>query len=551
MADFNSSLTGNQIESRLKSVGISVFEFGAKGDGVTDDTAAFNAGLASLTKYQTLEVPYTDSEYIITSQLTEPTVDNWSILGVGGMPIIDIKGITAGDGLIPMTGRRASIENIRIEGHDTANYPDINTGIVDNLDGTYTVTTTGVHNVEAGDSVVIHGAEPAGLNGMYVVASDDDANNYSFTKVTGTGNSTVHGFTRYYVVNGILLGNASATANLRLHNVTINACNNALVFNNSQDSIGLTSITCNDNNIDVLFEGNQSTSNRFKDCSFLSSEQSVVFDITCTDIDFYGCTFAAQPYAGNAYSKNVNVKAVAVFGLRFTNGRFEVNDTNASGSHWDNLYLEGPSSTYPTQHVDIKGSYFTGAAEHHIVVDRYVENSIFEDILIGVPGNTADLAAPDTGPIPVGVKIRNFNRFVNNGDATFSLLGPIVDLNWKFRQALAGKITLNKTLDTKNTGSLISSENTAATRTLTLPAAKPGLEFAFLENSGNASILLKLDPATGELFRDSDTGTPTTADHILTLDSGDTTDTYITLECYITGEWLYTIRYGAVTSGIT
>lgn len=100
---------------------LNVRRYGAVGDGSTDDTAAFNAGLSVLALGEVLYVP--SGTYKITSELTEPTNTYWGMVGDGPATEFDISGTTAGNALMAIKKRGASLRHLQITG-DTSNAPN-------------------------------------------------------------------------------------------------------------------------------------------------------------------------------------------------------------------------------------------------------------------------------------------------------------------------------------------------------------------------------------------------------------------------------------------
>ena len=73
------------VQAKLRQT-ISVKDFGAKGDGSTDDTAAFNAFMAALQAlgdYSCGVVPATQTGYLITDTVHFPNTNGWCLLQFG------------------------------------------------------------------------------------------------------------------------------------------------------------------------------------------------------------------------------------------------------------------------------------------------------------------------------------------------------------------------------------------------------------------------------------------------------------------------------------
>lgn len=93
----------------------SVIKFGAKGDGVTDDTAAFLAALAS-EAYVT--VPTAPVFYKITGPITVPA--GKELVGIGA-PLLKYSGTVGNIGVVQSGGDGCSIVNLTIDGGNTNN----------------------------------------------------------------------------------------------------------------------------------------------------------------------------------------------------------------------------------------------------------------------------------------------------------------------------------------------------------------------------------------------------------------------------------------------
>lgn len=528
-----------------------------------DDTAACNDALGNLSVNQMIAIPG-GKTVIITSELTEPSVTGWRIEGIGGKPFIDISGMPGNDNFIAMTQRRAGIKNLFLSGTSSgvANTPDLNTSITDNADGSYTVVTTTAHAATVGGYVNIVGATPAGLNGVHEVSVDGGANTYDFLLATGVGNSTVHGMTSYYTVNGIALGNGTAVSSLSVENVRVSFCNQGLTFNNSQDSHNLLEIECVINNNDIVFEGTQCSSQRFINLQCLSSEQSIVFNQSSTNTEFIAGTYAASPFLDNTVSKNVSNLSSRAYGLTFKGGRFEVNASNRAGSFWDNFYISGNSAGFPAEQTIIDGSYFTGAAENNIHVDSYNTNASFKNLTFNVAANNADIKVS-------GIDIRSMhgikesNNLRQGGTVVYDTTAPLVNVNEPYKHAGA-VLTLNTTIKAVSSGAHYTC-NVGATRIHPLPVATRGLNYSFEEIFGDPEVFATLNPGNAtDYFRGVNPSALNTAGSIaqyhtsisptseaagdaMTLDSGSAADTRVIIKCVEEGIWDYEVLYGGVT----
>ena len=119
------------VQAKLRET-VSVKDFGAKGDGVTDDTAAFAAALAS--GAMRIYVPYTANQYVITGALSVPR----GVILYGDtldQPGILCKTATAGDIVFFTLTGNTQLENLRIYG-DSATLGTL----VSLTGGTYTFT---------------------------------------------------------------------------------------------------------------------------------------------------------------------------------------------------------------------------------------------------------------------------------------------------------------------------------------------------------------------------------------------------------------------------
>lgn len=94
---------------------VSVTDFGAKGDGVTDDTAAFNAALAAA---KAVFVPMPSNYYRTTNAITVPA--GKTLFGEGG-PLIKYHGTTGSIGVVQTGGDGCRIVGLSIDGGNTNN----------------------------------------------------------------------------------------------------------------------------------------------------------------------------------------------------------------------------------------------------------------------------------------------------------------------------------------------------------------------------------------------------------------------------------------------
>ena len=96
---------------------VSVADFGAVGDGVTDDTAAFNAAIATGAKYITIPVP--SVAYLISSTVAISTSKNITFKGIGRDSVKIITSITDGTPVFTVSGQFHDIGDFKIDSLDS------------------------------------------------------------------------------------------------------------------------------------------------------------------------------------------------------------------------------------------------------------------------------------------------------------------------------------------------------------------------------------------------------------------------------------------------
>ena len=136
--------TGINLSDRLAQV-INVKNYGAKGDGGTDDTAAISSAFAAMTSNSTLYFPagyyVTSGQFSPPASLNHITIrgDGWSSVLYSSTPQIAISTITYSGGLARATTAvshgMSGTQNFQVAGATGADANDYN--------GTFTITVTG------------------------------------------------------------------------------------------------------------------------------------------------------------------------------------------------------------------------------------------------------------------------------------------------------------------------------------------------------------------------------------------------------------------------
>lgn len=112
----------SEINTRLNDLAISVKSYGAKGDGVTDDTQAFKDAISyAIANDKKLVIPFTDQEYLITDTIYSAD-GSPNIEGVGGYPKIRFKPGVIKKPFLWLTGVdpiRTTIKDIEVIGDET------------------------------------------------------------------------------------------------------------------------------------------------------------------------------------------------------------------------------------------------------------------------------------------------------------------------------------------------------------------------------------------------------------------------------------------------
>jgi hypothetical protein len=162
----------------------------------------------------------------------------------------------------------------------------------------------------------------------------------------------------------------STVAWITLRDVEFIGLLTGLTLNSVHDARGFEGLGFYENATDVLFSTTASTSITFRDSRFENTTTAIINDgnLPLTNIGFYGCGFAPTLASqGNA----VEFDGTAFTNLTFSGCRFEVNTTTGKSN---NLLIDGQSTSIPTTGLVIENNYFTGDAEHHVVIDTYVKN---------------------------------------------------------------------------------------------------------------------------------------------------------------------------------
>ena len=170
--------TYRKITGIYDSYAYDVTDYGAKGDGATDDKAAIEAAFTAALANLPATVYFPPGSYAIQDSGIEIN----PALGSKGLSIVGAgKGVSE----LVLTGSSQFAANwhcLRIKPTATANV-----AITDNLDGTYNVEKT-AHGYSTGDIVDIYDAlvtADAGLQGRYVITKID-ADNFTYPLTTGS-----------------------------------------------------------------------------------------------------------------------------------------------------------------------------------------------------------------------------------------------------------------------------------------------------------------------------------------------------------------------------
>ncbi len=311
----------------------SVLSFGAKGDGVTDDTAAIKEALKSCPNG---EVYFPSGAYVISSSIRIPS--NVTIIGEGeNSVIIAAPGTSRGATMLKLDkASNVVIKNICISGNSSVNY--------ENMDA-----KDGIHMLEIWNSDNVTVDSCSFIDNIYAGIRDVGSNNITINNcffvnidcgfVTLGSASNIHDLTitnntfdGHKASEPISLYATSSHSNILIENNTMSnktgGCgilipgfmpnNNIIIRNNTLNNIASGMRIQNSSNVQVL---HNSVSNTTGGCGikFISCNNVIVDDNNCSNIRQDGLLVTDCSYItiNNLTTTNCGRDNINYFNVRF------------------------------------------------------------------------------------------------------------------------------------------------------------------------------------------------------------------------------------------
>ena len=162
----------------------------------------------------------------------------------------------------------------------------------------------------------------------------------------------------------INFGGGTPTSQLHANNIYITNVANALIFDNCHDGHDISNVELFRNGSDIEFNNNQSTSVKMHYVRMMESESAITINRALGDFHFHDGIIAPSPV--DMVDSCFTVNSAAIYGGSIKRTRFEVKNSNNPNGFWNQMSLNGSSSTYPISSFNIEDNYFTGAAANHI-----------------------------------------------------------------------------------------------------------------------------------------------------------------------------------------
>lgn len=525
---------------------INVKDHGAKGDGTTDDTAAIQAAIdaADVSGNDGASIVLPHGTYAITDTIITPTtIVRWTIQGANGALVeIDASGIGARhkaySATIAAGGTGYTVgDDITLSGGTSTTAAVFN---VDTVSGgvvtAVSVVTAGDYTVKPGDPVSTTGGTGTGctLNvtwnkfpAIFIPVktwSSTLKNIFVKGKVSGQGDSAND-------PDGFHIGDGTSTSNFIMDNVRANGCGIGFQFDNVHDSKLMHNLQGYNNDDDVVFAHNQSTSQTFVACGFQESARNIVQLAALTDVNFLHCTFSAKPDVSTL--KPVDLTGEVLFGAGFKWCRFEHRDTNSPGNFFDSINLKGLDNTFPDQSVTIENCYFTGdAVENHIHIENYSRRCVIKENLFYSDPNNADIKIAAGSADDTYIANNSWRQNRTNTELLTDFVANATVYRLPNPLQTEDITTATHTVTYDDTGKVYTNTGASATVEFDLPIGRVGLAFDFVRV---ASQLVRIDPNGTDIIGTGGAG------KYLEMQSD---NSLISLRCYSANEWVVVSETG-------
>lgn len=312
-----------------------VLDFGASGDGVTDDTAAIQAAATSLTSGGTLILP--TGSYLVSSAITLP--DNVNIIGELAGSIITCASMSGGAFASIVAGANSIIEKLKFSGVD------------EDVTGASAIRINGKDGVIINDCIITGFGDP-----IYITDADDFV----------VKNNKITDFHRW----GIQF--AKATNGVISNNIVKNS---------------------------TLYDGIKGNGNIYGDASFYESSNIIISENVCTGhnrdgidmaSDFANITISNNTCTGNTLN-GIEIKLITG-GSTATRANIVSNIVNSNGS--TGIRIDDITSSKISGNI-IDNSGADGILATYCkdcdIVDNIVRTSIDNGIrILGESGNLAE-----------------------------------------------------------------------------------------------------------------------------------------------------------------